>query len=110
MTDNSLEQNPEQSRTLSVNDDHQIHDDPPRQRRLSNCSLCSTATGQNDDNKSTSKHNPRRRSTYHSDVMLIHFGLRTLEDLYVVFTNHSTMAVAGGRNPPISDSVHIVMH
>ena len=31
MTDNPLEQNPEQSRTLSVNDDHQIHDEtrPP---------------------------------------------------------------------------------
>ena len=31
MTNNSLEQNPEQSRTLSVNDDHQIHDEtrPP---------------------------------------------------------------------------------
>ena len=48
MTDNSLEQNPEQSRTLSVNDDHQIHDEtrPPGSEDCPKLTNCTTALGQ----------------------------------------------------------------
>ena len=44
-----------------------------------------------------------------SDVTLVLDGCRDLEDLYMVITNYSTVAITGRRYPPVPNSVHVVM-